>query len=510
MLRYLLPILIIPAAALANDVWVDFTSDFHDGSNGAPNGVADWIDELNQATSRAAADTFSASERAQIEANIVADLSTIFSDYDINFVTSQPAGEHDVIYMARDNDHPNVSASNFGSSPADLGNQDTHGYSTQNGDPGGVPKVTTANFNGNLEPAFDTRAEQIEELSTALAGTTAHELGHSFGLLHHFTYSNAGISPNNYANTGGAQNNHIMGTGSTGLSEAERESIRSLSPFSRVVLDISGGGTANTNEENNSLVTNPIIADRTERDSTDAGDDLASATPLRFEMGQTSGLPISFLEADIDSSTTDIDVYSFSLNTDAVLLSHVFSERLDLGNNEFDSILELLDANGDVIFSVDDTTWDDDQFVDLDSPEDEEDDPFLVNIPLESGDYYLRVSPATDDISDDADLGDEYWLVTSLELATPSLPGDYNGDGTVDAADYTVWRDADGTDVTLPYDLADGDGNGTIDTGDYTVWSDNYGRIGSRRGLDAAVPEPTTLVMLLGSIGSIGFGLRRR
>ena len=32
------------------DVWVDFTSDFHDGNDGASNGIADWIDELNQAT----------------------------------------------------------------------------------------------------------------------------------------------------------------------------------------------------------------------------------------------------------------------------------------------------------------------------------------------------------------------------------------------------------------------------------------------------------------------------
>lgn len=41
--------------ATAQDVWLDFTSDFHDGDNGAANGVPDWIDELNEATRRAAA-----------------------------------------------------------------------------------------------------------------------------------------------------------------------------------------------------------------------------------------------------------------------------------------------------------------------------------------------------------------------------------------------------------------------------------------------------------------------
>ena len=29
--------------------------------------------------------------------------------------------------------------------------------------------------------------------------------------------------------------------------------------------------------------------------------------------------------------------------------------------------------------------------------------------------------------------------------AVPSLPGDFNSDGTVDAADYVVWRKTDGT-----------------------------------------------------------------
>ena len=95
----------------AVDVWVDFTSDFHNGANGPPNGIADWIDELNDATGAApGVPDFTAAERAQIESIIVANLQTMYAGYDINFVTSEPAGEHDVIYMARDNDHPDVSS----------------------------------------------------------------------------------------------------------------------------------------------------------------------------------------------------------------------------------------------------------------------------------------------------------------------------------------------------------------------------------------------------------------
>ncbi len=54
-------------------------------------------------------------------------------------------------------------------------------------------------------------------------------------------------------------------------------------------------------------------------------------------------------------------------------------------------------------------------------------------------------------------------------------PGDYNGNGVNDAADYTVWRDSLG-DVVPNGTGADGDANGVIDAGDYDAWANNYGR----------------------------------
>ena len=56
---------------------------------------------------------------------------------------------------------------------------------------------------------------------------------------------------------------------------------------------------------------------------------------------------------------------------------------------------------------------------------------------------------------------------------TPPLPGDYNGDRLVDAADYTVWQDTLGSTTNL---LADGNGNHGIDAGDLTVWSSHFGQ----------------------------------
>ncbi len=50
------------------------------------------------------------------------------------------------------------------------------------------------------------------------------------------------------------------------------------------------------------------------------------------------------------------------------------------------------------------------------------------------------------------------------------INGDYNDDGTVDAADYTVWRDNNGQSVTLPNDATPG----SVAQSDYDVWVTNW------------------------------------
>jgi Metallo-peptidase family M12B Reprolysin-like len=74
------------------------------------------------------------------------------------------------------------------------------------------------------------------------------------------------------------------------------------------------------------------------------------------------------------------------------------------------------------------------------------------------------------------------------------LAGDYSDDGTINAADYVVWRKYFGqVAAELP---ADGNRNGRIDDGDYSLWRTNYstakGGSGAEADLNAttAVPEP--------------------
>lgn len=426
-----------PLAAQNIDVWVDFTSDFHDGENGRPNGVADWIDELNQATMDTDASfVFTDAERATIESNVVEQLATIFSDYNINFIISEPDfGDFDVLYMARDNDNPAVGASNLGSAPIDLGNFFTRSYSSRNGNPPGVSRITTGNFGGFIETS-ESREQQVAELSAALASIAAHEFGHSLGLLHHFAYSDLGISPSNYSDTGDLQNQYTMATGATGVRESGLEMVRALAPFSKVMLDITGGAESPfISSKNFSVVDSPIFSDRTEKGVFDAGSSIDDAYQLVFGVGESSGNDISFIEADLDNSAADVDVFSFSVDSanTAVLSAHVFSERLSLGSLEFDSALELLDSSGNVLFSNDDFFYNG-NVVGNNGQRDE--DPFLLNINLDSGDYFLRVSAADRNIGNSASSGDQYWLVTSLSL-TSVLLGDVNLDGVVDFLDIT-------------------------------------------------------------------------
>ena len=52
--------------------------------------------------------------------------------------------------------------------------------------------------------------------------------------------------------------------------------------------------------------------------------------------------------------------------------------------------------------------------------------------------------------------------------------GDYNFDGIVNAADYTVWRDTLGSTTDL---RADGDHDLVVDGGDYDTWLSKFGTI---------------------------------
>ncbi len=88
-----------------------------------------------------------------------------------------------------------------------------------------------------------------------------------------------------------------------------------------------------------------------------------------------------------------------------------------------------------------------------------------------------------------------------------SLPGDYNLDGAVNAADYVVWRKRVNQSVP-PGTSADGNGDGTINGADYAVWKTNFGRGASGVGSAEAVPEPGAVLLVVATITAAGLSRR--
>lgn len=84
----------------------------------------------------------------------------------------------------------------------------------------------------------------------------------------------------------------------------------------------------------------------------------------------------------------------------------------------------------------------------------------------------------------------------------PQLLGDYNNDGTVNAADYPLWRDNLGSNFDLAGNGDETGGSaGMVDDADYDLWFANFGNGGQGAGaIVAAVPEPGSHLLLASAL----------
>jgi len=106
---------------------------------------------------------------------------------------------------------------------------------------------------------------------------------------------------------------------------------------------------------------------------------------------------------------------------------------------------------------------------------------------LDPGTYTLRLTTsATRD----------FGLAWRLSNIAPGVSyGDYNNNGVVDAADFTIWQDTLGSLLDL---RADGDGNGVISQADYLVWENGFGTsvpASATSSATMAIPEPESLTL---------------
>jgi hypothetical protein len=93
-------------------------------------------------------------------------------------------------------------------------------------------------------------------------------------------------------------------------------------------------------------------------------------------------------------------------------------------------------------------------------------------------------------------------------VGAPGIIGDFNDDGTVDAADYVVWRKHNGTTTVLPNDNTPG----LVSSADYDDWRAHFGMTAGSGSSAMAVPEPAGHLTFLVMIGCwlAGSGLRQR
>jgi hypothetical protein len=88
------------------------------------------------------------------------------------------------------------------------------------------------------------------------------------------------------------------------------------------------------------------------------------------------------------------------------------------------------------------------------------------------------------------------WYSAWVDAGRPWLfSGDYNDDGSIDAADYVVWRKNVNTPNELPNDFT----SASVSQADFTEWKAHYGLSiggGSGAGSEQLVPEPATALLV--------------
>lgn len=348
--------LLAPLSAEADIVFLDFD---------------DFDVRMSELSANAGIDNFSAAELTQLQDGITAGVSSIFNDFDgLSFTQTDPGGTRSVI--------------NFGLSGGGLGVADHIDFLNQVVND--TARVFSAQF-GFIVDEFSgstDRAEQISQLTAALTGTAAHELGHNLGLRHHDAFSDVEYDGSGSVAAGGSQNTHVMATGSTGLGELGRETFRDFSVNSLVKLAYAEG----------------TLADNPEAlfEAGDAGDTLGTATFVDFEAIPVANQFGEVIIGQIDSSS-DVDFFEVRLEAGSVFTVDVNNDYASGIPNEFlDTILALFDSNGVQIGINDDTFYSSTQFGDGTR---RDTDSLLYNVSIaETGSYFVRLTPFGSDSGD--------------------------------------------------------------------------------------------------------------
>ncbi|TWU29884.1 PEP-CTERM sorting domain-containing protein [Bythopirellula polymerisocia] len=375
-------------------------------------------------------------------------------------------------------------------------------------------------------------------IAMATANLAAHELGHSFGLRHHDSFtpigSGIGVSGDKYVptylgGTGTAASFHIMGLNSAVALSAENLITPSwISPRSAVKLMI--------NKIEDEIGDNPLLSFEADYPGGDVPDGPSAGTPaipiMPLSLPNTTrppdpfginpaspydpangpemfpgfaGVVVGRLEDKSAMETVDVDYYSFFGPAGAKVTVEVISEILSLGDGRFtdpvDPHLELLDSTlaplpYPAASVVGMAALNDDQFESTDSI------LFDVVLPY-SGEYFIEIRPAMK--PEGTDVAGDYELLVSAvaEIPAGSLAADFDDDGDVDGEDLIDWQMAYGSDAS-----ADADDDGDSDGHDFLIWQIQHGASVPLTDALTSVPEPSSEISML--VGALVLVSRRR